>query len=145
MNITQSHRELIISALREKDITRKELASELNYSKSTISRLLTGQLKTIKDDDALKLERFLGVRFLRVADGQKVSGLSIEIGNLADQNPQFARVLAELIPLAQEGKQGPRYVPTKEMTKIGQEIIRLVFTNEDKPGKVAREVIKLLS
>lgn len=145
MNITQSHRELIISALREKDITRKELASELDYSKSTISRLLTGQLKTIKDDDALKLERFLGVRFLRVADGQKVSGLSIEIGNLADQNPQFARVLAELIPLAQEGKQGPRYIPTKEMTKIGQEIIRLVFANEDKPGKVAREVIKLLS
>lgn len=145
MNMTQSHREVILSALRENDITRKALADELNYSKSTVSRLLSGQLKTISDDDALKLEQFLGVRFLRVANGQKVSGLSMEIGRLADENEQFARVLSELIPLAQTGRPGPKYIPTKDMTRIGQEIIKLCFANEDKPGKVAREVLKLLS
>jgi hypothetical protein len=31
------------------------------------------------------------------------------------------------------------------MTKLGQEIIRLAYANEDKPGKVAREVLRLLS
>jgi hypothetical protein len=39
----------------------------------------------------------------------------------------------------------PRYFEPKEMSKLGQEIIRLAFANEDKPGKVAREVLKLVS
>jgi hypothetical protein len=31
------------------------------------------------------------------------------------------------------------------MTKIGQEIIKIAFANEDKPGKVARMVLELLA
>ena len=31
----------------------------------------------------------------------------------------------------------------EEMTKIGQEIIRICFANEDKPGKVTREFLKI--
>lgn len=146
MNITNSHRAMILSELRDSGMTQKKLAEELGYGRPWVSKLLNGTLKTVSDEDALKLEKLLGVKFLRLVDsGSTVSGLAAEIGKLADENPQFARVLAELIPLAQDGPMTPRYIPTKEMTKIGQEIIRLVFANEDKPGKVAREVLKLLA
>lgn len=145
MNITPIHREAIHTEMRRKGIPQKAIAAELGYSKSAVSRLLSGKLKTINDDDALKLEKFLGVEFLRVSKGQKVSSLAIEIGELADQNEQFARVIAELIPLAQPPKGSPGWIETKDMTRVGQEIIRICFANEDKPGKVAREVLKLLS
>ena len=147
MTLTNNHRALILGAMRRKGITQKQIADTAGYGKAWATKMLNGTLKAINDETVDKLEELLGIQFVSgVYKEQKVSGLALRISTAIDENPQLGKVIEELLPLVdQDHRFTPRYFETKEMTKLGQEIIRLVFANEDKPGKVAREVLKLVS
>ena len=147
MDLTNNYRSLILNALRRPDaISKTSLAEKMGYGKSWVTKLLNGTLKTVSDSDAQKLEQILEIQFVQFVDQtRKVSGLALELDEAMEGSERLARVVRELIPLAQEAKLTPRYFETKEMSKLGQEIIRICFANEDKPGKVAREVLKLVS
>jgi len=149
MDVTDNTRGIILQAIRYKGVTQTALAEKMGYGKAWVSKLLNGSIKRLSDSDVEKIEDFLGIRFFVVTENAKVSGLAVELSEAAEKDPEFLNVLTELAryqSLASEKRVfTPRYFETKEMTRIGQEIIRIAFADEDKPGKVAREVLRLVS
>lgn len=146
MDVTENTRAIIIQAIRAKGLTQTALAEKMGYGKAWVTRLLNGSLKRLSDGDVEKLEDFLGINFYVVTPKARVSGVAAELSRMAETDPSLASVLNGIAEIKREKAVFlPRYIETKDMTRVGQEIIRLAFANEDKPGKVAREVLKLLS
>lgn len=147
MKITNNTRALILNALRTKGITQTQLAKEMGLGKTWVTKLLNGSLQRLKEEQIDKLQDVLDIKFLVVKDLRPQ--LPPSLGNLAkiaEQNETLMNLLGDLEQLfQQEAPLTAPYIPTKNMTKLGQEIIRLAYANEDKPGKVAREVLRLLS
>lgn len=151
MQVTEHVKELILSRLRSNSLPQikpVDIANHLGHGKPWVTRLLNGTLKNLSDAQVEKLEELLGIRFEVFTDaGEKITGLAADVDYLIRENPAFAKTISSLVELASTPrvKFTPAYVPTQDMTKLGQEIIRIAFANEDKPGKVAREILKLLS
>ncbi|MDF1824357.1 MAG: helix-turn-helix transcriptional regulator [Verrucomicrobiales bacterium] len=146
MDLTNNCRALIDNALRRGGVTKTELSERMGFGKSWVTKLLNGTLKSVSDADARRIEDILGIKFIEIVENHKaVSSLALEIDAAMGHSEQLTKVIQELLPLAQEQPFTPRYLETKEMSAIGQEIIRICFANEDEPGKVAREVLALLS
>lgn len=150
MNLTDNMKARILHALRTKDVTRVDLAAELGLGKAWATKLLKprdeGGLKTLSDEQVEKLEEILGIQFLVISDKRKkVSGAAVKLSEMAEEDPALSGVLDALIEMSEGKIFGPRYFTPKEMSQIGNKIIRLAYANEDKPGKVAREVLKLVS
>lgn len=151
MDITPTHRATIINAMRDRRIKQQELAEHMGYSKPWASKLLSdgvNQLKTISDSDAAKIQDFLGIAFYQIRENEEmVSDLALRIDAAMLEDQQFQKVVTALADLV-EGQTvnwTPRFFSTKEMTQLGQEITRLVFANEGKPGKIARETLRMVS
>lgn len=148
MDLTNNYRALILSGLRKSGVTKTKLAETLGYGKAWTTKLLNGTLQTISDADAEKIQKLLGIRFVQFVDVKtKVSTLATQVDLAIERNEKLAGVLTALLEMeeASRAPMMPRYIETQDMTKYGQEIIRIAFANEDKPGKVMREVLKLLS
>lgn len=147
MKITNNTRALILNALRAKGLTQTALAEHMGYGKPWVTRLLDGSLKRLKEEQAEKLEKFLDIRFFVVREmREQVSPTLVRLSKEAEGNERLAALLDALNALMQEeAPLTPPYIRTKDMTRLGQEIIKLCFANEDRPGKVAREVLRLLS
>lgn len=146
--ISEAMRQVTLQAIRQKGITKKDLADATGNGKAWVTKFLDGTLKTMKLDVMEKLEALLGINYFAVekAVGQR-SPLASKIAGLVDTDPAFAK-LASAIDEALSQARGaftPRFIPTPDMTRIGQEIIRIAYANEDKPGKVARLVLELLA
>lgn len=141
-------RQITLQAMRQKGISQTQIAQAVGAGKAWATKFLDGSLKTIKDEAMHAVEDLLGVQYFSVekAVGDR-SPLANKIAALVDTDAAFAKLAAALETALTEARGAftPRYVPTKDMTRIGQEIIKLAFANEDKPGKVAREVLKLLA
>ncbi len=141
-------RALILHTLRAKALSKTDLTNKLGLGKAWATKLLDGSLRTIKEKNLNDLEDYLGIRFTTIDTlSAQRSELAMRIAALIDANPAFTKLAIALEEIVNETAPlpGPRYIPTQDMSRIGQEIIRLCFANEDKPGKVAREVLKLLA
>lgn len=147
MKVTNNTRALILNALRRKGLTQTALAEHMGHGKAWVTRLLDGTLKRLKEEQVDALEEFLGIRFFVVKDLQpQLSPTLKKLSALAEDNEKLMLLLETLEDLLQsDAPLVAPYIPTKNMTRFGQEIIRLAYANEDKPGKVAREVLRLLS
>lgn len=145
MDLTNNHRALIIKGLRDNGVTQTELSQKMGFGKAWVTKLLNGTLKSVSDADALRLQEILKIQFYQLKEATGLSGIAVEVEKRINENSHFANVMREMIAMMETAPFVPRYFKTKEMTKLGQEIIRLAFANEDKPGKVAREVLKLVS
>lgn len=148
MDLTNNYRALILSGLRKSGVTKTQLAEALGYGKAWTTKLLNGTLKAVSDADAEKIQSLLGIRFIQFVDVKtKVSALATQIDRAIERNEKLAGVLTALLEMeeASRAPMVPRYIETQDMSKYGQEIIKIAFANEDKPGKVMREVLKLLS
>ncbi len=146
--VTAAMRALILHTLRTKSLSKTDLTNKLGLGKAWATKLLDGSLKTIKEKNLNDLEDYLGIRFTAIDSlGPQRSELAARIAALVDSNPSFTKLAIAIEEIQNEASSlaGPRYIPTQDMSRIGQEIIRLCFGNEDKPGKVAREVLKLLA
>lgn len=146
--ITEPMRQSTLQAMRIKGTSQTEMAKAVGNGKAWVTKFLDGSLRTIKEENMHALEDLLGIKYFSVekAAGAR-SPLANKIAAIVDSDPAFAKLAAALDTALSEARGAftPRYIPTQDMTKLGQEIIRLVFANEDKPGKVAREVLKLLA
>lgn len=147
MDITENVKALILQGLRKKKQTKVWLAEQMGLNKSWATRLLNGQLKTLSDDHAEKIMKILGIEFftLRRVDDSKISAKAMQLAAEFDKNPAFATVAAALQSAMKSTVYTPRFIPTEQMAHIGNEIIRISYANEDKPGKVARLVLELLA
>jgi hypothetical protein len=146
--VTEPMRQLALQALRTTGKTQTDLAKATGNGKPWVTKFLGGSMRTIKEKDILAIQEVLKIDFFHVekAGGER-SPLAAKIAGLVDTDPAFAKLASALEVALTEARGAftPRYIPTKDMTKLGQEIIKLAFANEDKPGKVAREVLKMLA
>lgn len=109
---------------------------------------MKGSIKNISDEDAAKLQSFLGIKLTTFVQetGEVTPELAIQIGRLMKENDAITKIVSALVELsAPKVIEGPRWIETKDMTKVGQEIVKIAWANEDKPGKVARLVLELLT
>ena len=146
--VTEPMRQITLQAMRLRGISQTQIAEAVGNGKAWVTKFLDGSLRTIKDENMHAIEDLLGIKYFSVekAIGQR-SPQADKIAGMVDSDPSFAKLAAALEAALTEARGAftPRYIPTQDMTKLGQEIIRLSFANEDKPGKVAREVLKLLA
>lgn len=146
--ITEPMRQITLQAMRLRGVSQTDMAKAAGLGKAWVTKFLDGSLKTIKEDAMQAIEDLLGINYFSIdkATGER-SPLANKIAALVDADPSFAKLAAALESALTEARGAftPRFIPTQDMTKIGQEIIKLAFANEDKPGKVAREVLRLLA
>ena len=150
MKVTNNTISLIKKRFRDPKkpkINQSQLAEFMGLGKAWVSKLMNGKLQTLSSKQLDDLEEFLGIRLQLLADKEKkISPIAIEISEKMQESEAISRIIEALLDMpGQIVDSGPRWIETQDMTKIGQEIIRLCFANEDKPGKVAREVLKLLA
>lgn len=127
-------------------INQSEIADRMGFGKAWMSKLMTGKLQSIDDDQVEQLESILGIKLQKFRDAKAASPFAQELDVAMNANPALAKAIEAVIELAEQTIiNGPRYFQPSEMNGLGQAIIRIAFANEDKPGKVAREVLKLLA
>lgn len=144
MTLTEASRGLIVQGLRTKKESRKWLADQMGLDKSWSTRLFKGEIKSLTDEQVEKLQSILDIRFFTASRGSH-STAAQDIAAEFDSNQAFARVVGAVRESMKEVVFTPRYIPTQQMASVGNEIIRIAFENEDKPGKVARLVLELLA
>lgn len=151
MNITPPILATIAARFRDNSkpkLNQAQLAEHMGYGRSWASKLMKGNIKALSDEDSRKMERFLDIKLQDYFQehGDPIPDLAVRLGQRIKNDEAMTRVIAALMDLPQGTcAQGTRWIPTQDMTKIGQEIIRICFANEDKPGKVARLVLELLA
>lgn len=128
------------------------MAEHLGLGKAWASQFMAGKFKNLPEDQAELLEEFLGIKLRPyIIEHGKVTPLAMAIDQKVQGNSKLAAVFSALLelPIMPEtttpAEINPHWIPTQDMTKVGQEIIRIAFANEDKPGKVTRMVLELLS
>jgi len=146
--LTEAMRQAMLQAMRRKGITQVDLGRELGLGKAWVSKMLSGDVRTLKVDVMAKIEQVLEITFfgLEVQAGKR-SLLAERIAAMVDCNPAFAKIAAALeeILTASNGAFVPRHIETKDMAKTGRAIIAIVDANREKPGKIAHLVLDLLS
>lgn len=146
--LTESMLEQIILAARKKPVSNAEIAQALGLGKPWVSKLLNKKLKTIKLNHLNALEKVLGIGLTRSLNGSgRASSLANRMALRIDEDPEFAKLAAALEDVLERPRKPATlpWIPTQDMTRVGQEIIRICFADEDKPGKVAKLVLKLLA
>ena len=148
MTITSPIISLIVKRFRDPtkpQINQSQLANYMGYGKAWASKLLKGNIKNLTDEQADRLEEFLGIRLRPyLQETGKLSALAAELGEKMERSPELTNVVAALLGLFPPQPVGLRWIETSDMSKVGQEIIRIAYANDDKPGKVARLVLQLL-
>ena len=147
MDVTEPTRALVLQALRKKKQTRVWLAEQLGLNKSWATRFFNGQIKTLSHDQMERLQEVLEIELVSLTrrGGSKMSSIAKLVAQEIDSNEAFAEVATSLHHAMKDKIYTPRYIPTKEMSKIGSEIIAICEENQAKPGKVARLVLELLA
>jgi len=145
MNINESTRALVLQGLRNKKETRQWLAEKIGVHKSWVTRFFNGQVKSLTDEQIEALQKHLDIRFFSVAEKGQHSTAALDFAAEFDRNEAFASVAQALQQAMKGAIYTPRYIPTQDMAKLGNDIIRICFENEDKPGKVARLVLEMLA
>jgi DNA-binding Xre family transcriptional regulator len=145
--LTASMVQQITEAMRRRGIKQAHIAERLGIGKPWVSKLLGGQTKTIKRDHLEALCEVLEINLMPGVGGPcESSPMARKWAAMIDSDPammRFAQAFDEIMD--KQAVAGIPFIPTQDMTRIGQEIIRLCFANENKAGKVAREVLKMLS
>lgn len=127
------------------DLNQTTLAEALGYKRSWMSRFLDGDVKTLHDDVVDKLESVLGVKIIR-HEGEQIPSEAVEIARAMNDSDDLRNIVLSALRLSR--KKSPivgKWFPTKDMPRIGARIITICFDNEHQAGKVAREVLKLLT
>lgn len=117
----------------------------MGYGKAWVSKLMNNGIKNLTPEQREKMEDFLQIPLMEFADTKvEISPIVKEIAAKMNENKSIATIVSALLEIDACSSCGPKWIETKDMTKIGQEIIRIAFANEDRPGKVASEVLTLL-
>ena len=129
---------------KKRKINQSQLAEHMGLGKAWVSKLMHGGIKNLSPEQVDKLEEFLEITLHKFADKRHpIPSIALEIAAKIEESEPIARIVAALLEI--DAPANIKWIETQDMTRIGQEIIRISFANEDKPGKVASETIKLLS
>lgn len=137
----------IAEAMRRHKIKQADVAKAVGLGKPWVSKLLSGKTKTIRFEHLELLCDFLHLNDTpSTAPAKELSPTAQRIGKIIDSDAagmRFAQALEEM--LTNQCLVGIPFIPTQEMGRIGREVIRICDADRDRPGKVAREVLMMLS
>jgi len=146
--VTEVMRQLITQAIRSKRVTRKQLSDAMKLGKPWVTKLLDATTQTIREDHLQTMQDFLGINFFAVEEiaGSR-SPIAQKMSARIDVDPTFAKLVVMLDSALREAREAitPRFIPTRDMSKMGSEMIKIATDNSGMPGKVAREILNLLS
>jgi len=149
MKVTNNTITLIKNRFRDKSkpkINQSQLAAHMKLGKAWVSKLMNRKLFNLSDEQVELLEEFLDIRLQAFSDKtHDVPAIAVEISKRMQDSDPISKIIAALLEMDTPATPSSRWIETQDMTKVGQEIIRIAFANEDKPGKVASEVLKLLA
>lgn len=127
-------------------INQSQLAEHMGFGKAWVSKLMTGKLKTLSEEQVERLEDVLGIRLSTYSEKKQTPAAAIEIARKMQDSQPIARIVGALLELdICTVPSGTRWIETAEMNKIGLEIIKICSENSEKPGKVAKLVLQLLA
>jgi len=148
MKITNQTLALIRARFRDANkpkINQSQLADHVGLGKAWASKLMNKKIQNITEEIAEKMEQFLGIKFQEFADDRnKVSPLAMELTQRIGENQSMAKVVEALLEMDVGNCAGTRWIATQDMNKVGQQIIDIAITNQNKPGKVASLVLQIL-
>lgn len=146
MTITDSVRATIISAARKRGMSKGEVAEIVGHKPAWATKLFDGTLKSLTDEHVTRLEDALEIKFFRLTRSNKeVSGLGFKVSEATKESPELLRAIESVMELHEKQVFTPPYFTTKQLVGLGEEIIRLAHAEQDKPGKVGRKVLELVS
>lgn len=151
MNITPQKLSLITARFRDPSkpkLTQVALANHMGKGRAWANKILNGTITSVSDEDAERMEEFLGIELdsKYIEKPASVPASIIKLADRAKGDPAMERLISSLLEVTEPKViYGQKWVATQDMTKIGQEIIKIAFANEDKAGKVARMVLELLA
>ena len=149
MKVTNQTITLIKNRFRDQKkpkINQSQLAEHMQLGKAWVSKLMNKKLQNLSEKQVEQLEEFLDIRLQAFVDKEnQVSPLAKELSRKMTESEAMAKIVEALLEIETTPRDGPRWIETQDMSKVGQEIIRIAFANEDKPGKVARMVLELLA
>lgn len=136
MKITKSTIAQIQSARKRLGLNQTQLGELVGLDRSTVSKLLAGQINTMKPEmvDVFNDQLQLDLRPMRVAD-EEVSPTLIALSKAAKADERIAGLLEDILTLTKiDNTPFMPDVPTKDLSKIGSGVKRIVF-NWDSPEK----------
>lgn len=127
-------------------INQSQLAEHMGLGKAWVSKLMNNKLQTISEEQVDQMEEFFEIRLQAFADKKnEVPAIAVEISKKMQGSTPISKIIEALLEIETPAQTGPRWIETKDMTKVGQEIIRIALANKDKPGKVARLILEILA
>lgn len=149
MKNTPTLRALIAKRLRDAampKINQSEIAERMGYGKAWMSKVMNGTIQELSDEQVEKLEKILGIKLQKFREKVSASPFAQELEAKINENPALAKIIDAVLAFTEAAPiWTPRYIDSSEMNGLGQAIIRIAHAEQDKPGKVAREVLKLLA
>lgn len=145
MNITESMRNKMVAAMRKLNPStglpwkQEELGAKIGRSVAAVSRILSGETTRVDDEVFHAIEEALGVELLTVS--YTGGGTAARLAALFERAPEVEALFERL----EETILVPDWVPTEDMSALGEAVTRLVDKERTKPGKVAREVLRMVS
>lgn len=137
----------IVQAFKTKGLSQAQLASMIDKSEGWVSKLFSGKQKSVDDKTFKKLEVALEIDFFSYQKDGNISPLALQIANMVDDDPLFAKLAVCAKETITDARSSfvLRYVPTEEMTELGEKILAITEGNQDRPGKVAKLILNLLT
>lgn len=105
MTITETTRNIVSDGLRKSGMSKKELAAKLGFNPGWITKFFDGKLKTLTEENAIVIEKALGVKFSRiVSKSDKIPGAAQELGKLMETRPELITIANALISITALGQ-----------------------------------------
>ena len=149
IHVTEPMRQIALESFKLKGFTQQGLGDKLGVGRAWVNKFFHGSLGSITEERLREIEDALDVSFFSMpkTSHQPHSELASRMAALVDHDPDFARLSAVLLTVVAQSRGAfvPRFVPTSERATLGKKIVILSLENRAKPGKVAREVLRLLS
>jgi len=149
MKVTNDMIALISNRFRDpkkRKINQSQLADHMGLGKAWVSKLMTGRLLTVTDEQVEMMEEFLEIRLSSFSEKRKTPAVAVEIARKMQESEPISRIVAALLEIdVPTAPPATRWIEPCDMTRIGGEIIKIAQANPDKPGKVAKLVLQLLA
>ena len=154
MELTKSNHATILQGVRRQSLTQEQLADAIGMSRSWVAKLLNGNLETLKESHARKLENTLQIELGIFSSDSDLSKFAHDFALRMDNSPALTKMIESILDLIMERDDivlTPPYIPTEKMAQLGEDIAKIVnnagVDSEGNPkfGKIARQVLELLA
>ena len=145
-------RALVTKALRDPKAPRKQsdFAAHMGYGKAWVTKFFKGQPANLTEEQVRKIEKFIGYDLFAVtAKKERVPRIAVDIAKALKSSDDLAKVITDIVELHQKLKDeiaefSVPFVESRDMSRLGNQIIALAHADPDKGGKVMRETLNLL-